>query len=73
MLSVGFDPSIPASERPQTNALEQGHWDRHEGILRSESITPLFLKLDTRWVVKSGGLTEQLLLLPEEGQVVTIQ
>ena len=29
MPPVGFEPTIAAGERPQTYALEVGHWDRH--------------------------------------------
>ena len=26
---MGFDPTVSGGERPQTYALERGHWDRH--------------------------------------------
>jgi len=50
MPSAGFEPAIPKSERPQTHALEHGHWDQHQSVLKSEYIALLVLKIDTRWV-----------------------
>jgi len=32
MPPVGFEPTIPAGERPQTHALDDAHWDRESGV-----------------------------------------
>jgi hypothetical protein len=41
ILRAGFEPAIPATERPRTNALvPRGGWDRHVFLLRTLNVRP---------------------------------
>jgi hypothetical protein len=53
----GFEPTVPASERPQTHALDLGHWERRVSLysLQLSSVTRSSLSSDLAFLWDTLG------------------